>query len=465
MPNYTAEQISQTNPDRTSIGTDYQDCALIAQTFERMCHSTPNEAATYATLSRSVQNTKQMSLTIRDSLSSYIRSPKTDTEDRLGEEATSDNALQALSVGTQSTGTLSGEGFGDDVLDWLKDCIPCQLRVISHLELFPRLDLLGALETNLKEKLKQLMDLGRSLTSFNEYSDLCELLKLLNFMCIPDLQRLIVLLMALMILEVGQLDALIGFLQGLISPIFAPILMGLTSLLDQLEQLVVAPVQCIIDAINEQMDKLGMQKIPPPDFSQVTSGFQELNAQVIEAKQLIQTKVDFYTNQVKKLLGEISFGDGAYLQISFKKIKIIRLVALIVGLISALTRGQIICKEQGKDPEKAAMDSFFSTFLNPNQPFELYIDDNGDIQVQEKMDGFADVVQPANQAEPLSNIGNVFQFDGADLVSLPADVYVAVAETASILTQPAKITVRCNIKTTAEDTDQINKWMQELDQL
>jgi hypothetical protein len=323
---------------------------------------------------------------------------------------------------------------------------------------------MNTLKSDILERLKFLRQLAEQLTDLSVYGDLCDLMKLLSFMCIPDLQRIIALLMALLILQVPNLDGIIAMLQSLISPVFAPVLMGLTGLLDQFNVLVVSPIDCVIDAIEEQMQKLGLE-IDPATKEQIatlSNGLAFLNNQLTEAKQLIQAKVDFYVNQVKKLVGDLSFGDASYLNFAFKKLEIVRMIGFVAGIIRALTAGQLACSSDGKTPQKSELDDFFNNFLNPNQPFDMYIDEEGALHIDEKI---KDAVNPPEEELPLPNFSNVVQFQGEDVVETPSPVSDIVLETANILSKPTEVVLRCNVRATLDDAQMVNTWIEELNSL
>ena len=458
----TLADLKDLDIERLDFGSDYQDCALIASFFERSCHSVPTEAATFAPLTRQLQNTKMFSQTAQKTLGSYLQAP----EQPAGAATDPTLALQGFKVGSATTATY-GSDFGDQMLDWLKNCIPCQLRILSYLEMHPNLDLLAAFKTDIKEKLKMLMDLVNSLRNFDVYGDLCELLKLLNFMCIPDLQRIITALMALLLLQVPNLDGLVAFLQSLVSFIFAPIFMGLTSLLDQLGLLVVNPLQCIIDAIDEQARKLGAQGLggakekADEAIQGLNNGLNQIKSQLLEAKQILQQKIEFYINQVRKMIPQINFGNSAYLGFSFKKLQIVRIVGLVVAIIGMLSKGLSICSNQGKSPEKSELDNFFDTYLNPNQPFTMFIDDSGGLHIEEKIPGLDGVAHPPNENEDTPFFGKTLDFEPDEAISDP-ELSEAILETSNVITKKVDVVVQCSIRTTSEDADLVNQWIEEL---
>ena len=438
--NFDDVDISAIDPDKIQLGTEQQDCVIIAQTYERGAHSTPTEAAVFATFARTLQNNKQFSVSTRTSLKSYLGAPEesagettkqaeqfagglnlTGTE---GTEAPTDHIMESLNIGTQQQST-HGSSFGDKLLSFARDCIPCNLRMMAFLELHPNVDLLGTMENYIKNMIDQLSGIASLLNNFDIYGDFCELLNLLSFMCIPDLQRIIALLMALFMLEVPSLDGLIGMLQALIAPIFAPIFMAITSLLDQFTILVTNPLDCVVDAINAQLNKLSVET---PRFearvelsgenplTQISTGLYQLQQQVSEGIQQIRNKLGFYVDQVQAMLNEMGGNDAAYLQSKLKILQMTRMISFVTAIITALSKGHAACSSTGKTPDNQEIDNFFQNFLNPNSPFNIWIDDNGNINIDERIEGFQEITRPPNTGETLPEIGNVLQFEGEPLL-------------------------------------------------
>jgi hypothetical protein len=469
------------DPDIVDLGTRQQDCALIANTFERGAHATPTEAALFATLSRTIQNNKQFASTIQNSLGMYLNAPQEDAASAAeqaegfaaeaggagGTSVQTDHIMQALNVGTQQQATY-GDSFGDKLMNLARECIPCDVRLMAFLELHPDIDLLGTLENHLLTQLEALQKTAEMLTNLDAYNDLCTLLDLLSVTCIPDLQRIVALLMALFMLQVPQLDGLIGMLQGLIAPIFAPLLMQIATLLDQFTALVTKPLDCVVDAINAQLEKLNVEA---PNFeldiqlekdnpvTELSSSLKELNMQLQEGIQQMKKKMEFYVDQVKAMLDEVGGTDAAYLKTKLQLLQITRLVAFVTAIINALAKGHAACSED-KVPETSEVDNFFQNFLNPNGPFNLWIDDAGQIHIDEKVAGFDEVVDSPSAEGPLPQFGNVLQFEGDTL--LDPSVAEAVEQVSAQLTEPVRVIIPCRLETSTGDMDQVNKWIEEL---
>jgi hypothetical protein len=465
-------ELDSIDTDKLSLGTEFQDCMLIANTFEKAAHSTPTEAATFATVSRTIQNTKQFSRSVIDSMETYLRTPE---QSGLSEDQT--RSLQSLNIGNESHSTLDSQ-FGEQLLDLVRDCIPCEFRLQAFMELAANANLLSILEGALLAKLNMLQNIGGLLKNIDIYSDLCGLLNMLSFMCVPDLQRIIATLMALFILEVPKLDGLIGVIQILIAPIFTPVLMGLLALLDQFVILVTNPLECVIRALNFQLRKLSFSvdlNVVTPSGDDInttvsggpaeglTGGIAELSKFIAEAKINIELKLKFYIDQIKALTGEIGNGDIANIAASLRQLKIIRLIAFVAGMITAVSKGQLACSAGRKPPELSELDNFFENFVNPNSPFNLWIDNEGNIRVDEKLDDFVVAVAPSSQENGLPNIGNVFQFEGQDLVD--PSVAQAIDQTQTILVESVQAVVPCRFNTTTADANKVNQFIAELNQL
>lgn len=451
--------INSIDVNALDFGTELQDYALIANTFERASHTIPTEAAVFAPLSRSLDNTQSFSEAATTSLNSYLVAPQTNADESVkqaamfgssfqqGTQSPINTDLQSLNIGDTFNSIKSAGSFGDALFKFARDCIPCTDRLLAFIEMHPNVNLLAVLEADLKARLLHIANIGKMLKNLDINSDLCKLLELLSFMCIPDLQRIIATIMALFLMENGELDLLIGVLQIVIAPIFTPILMAITSLLDQFNLMVTSPLDCVIDAINQQLKKLNYQLNPDNPLQALNTGLAELNKAIQDGKKKIQDRLAFYIEQIKAMLGELTIGDGAYLEISLRKLKYVRLIALVIAVISAITKGQLECGQKGENISDSELDNFLNNFLNPNNGFSLWIDENGQLNVDEKQ-------------EVLPTTENVFQFEGDKLIDKTTIQLFKDAQEA--LFSPTRVIIPCRLKTNLQDVDQVNTWIEEL---
>jgi hypothetical protein len=480
--------INKIDPDRIDLGIGQQDCMLIATAFERGAHSTPTEAAVFSTLTRSLQNNKQLAETLSKNLEGYLASPEKTTtaasgyadefSQNDGTSAQTEHDMQSFNIGNQNSSTV-GPDFGKQLLEWARDCIPCGLRLASFLEIHPNINLLNTLEDFLKQQLSFLTDVTKLLTNFDSFGDFCKLLNLLSFMCIPDLQRIIALLMALFMLKVPKFDGLIGMLQALIVPIFAPILMAISSLLDQFVLLIVSPLNCVSDALKQQVKKLNVESpfvsievnADNNPLDALSGGLKQLDNQLQEGIQEVRNKMNFYLSQVKAMLSEMGGGDAAYLKAKLDVLNLVRMLAFIAAIIAAISKGHAACSSEG-DTQATSEDinSFFNNFLNPQAAFTVWMDEEGKMHVDEKVKNFdsaidesgsvQNIANPSNFFSPLPQAGNMIQFEGEDL--LDTQIVTQITTMASTLSMPVRAAVPCYLETSVEDIQKVNQWITEL---
>jgi hypothetical protein len=464
-PKYDFEglDISKIDPEKLDLGTSLQDCSLIASTFERGAHHTPTEAAVFATFTRNLQNQKRFALSVSDSLATYTMSPAESASSSLeqaqslgidngGAAGGTEHTLQSLNIGTQQQATYNDKSFGEQLLQWSRDCIPCLDRPTISLELTPNLDLLKNLESHLTDMLKFLQGLGDLLKNFDSFGDFCSLMNSLSFMCVPDLQRIIAMLMAIFTLDAMKLDSAIGIIQSLIGPLFAPLLMAITSLLEQFAALVTRPLQCVLDLITSQLSRrhsdmpylTGEQA--NKNLQKVDTGLVQLQKQLREGIALIEEKLNFYIKQAKLLMGEFSGGDAAYLQLKLRSLQIVRMISFISAIISALAKGHAACNQSGEPPETSELNSFFQNFLNPQSSFDMTVDAQGQIVITDK-----GVLPPGE---------NVIQFEGEPLLTVPT-----VESVQTSLTEPIRVVLPCKLENSINNATKVNQWIQELNKL
>ena len=430
--------IENIDPDRLPLGTNQQDCSLIANTYERGAHNTPTEAAVFSTLSRVLQNKKQLSSLSSQSLSSYKVPPMT-----TGSSVGTPGSLAGLNL-MGNAAVIPGSSSGSKLLDLAKSCIPCDLRLISKFELHPNVDLLAVFENFIKNSLAALNQIISLLGNIDAYADFCSLLNMLSFMCIPDLQRIIVMLMAQFLLQASTMDITIGLLQALVVPMFAPLLNSITSLLDQLSQLVIGPLKCVIDVMNATIRAAnaanGTGGTVTSPANQVTGSLVQLNQMIISSIAMIEGKLALYISQVKAMLGELGGGDTAYLAAKLQTLNLVRMIAFVVAIIAALAKGHAAC-DTTQQPGQDALNNFFSNFLNPSSSFSVYVDPNGQLQVTPKT---------PIPLSPLSADGNVLQLEGQPLINI----------TAAPKTLPCKLTA-----SSEEEAARLSNWITELNNL
>jgi hypothetical protein len=456
-------------PQKAAPQTCAQDCSLIANTFDKACHYATTEESVFAPIYRQLETSKNFSSAAQQGLQGYLVSPTskavsdltTSTQEvvNIGTSEVPGGSVTSIGIGN-STKEYMSDLLSSDTMDWLADCIPCGDRILSLLELHPSLDFLGTLRADVTSRLKMLTDIINLLQNFDIYADYCKFFNVLGEMCVPDLQRLIVMFTALIMDEVPKFDANADMLRSLIGPIFMPILTMITSLLDQFALVILSPVDCMIDHIGAQIQKLYLQMDPKNPLQEMSNGLAELNKAITQGKEKIQEKLEFYIVQVKKLLEEEMTTSQHYLKVSLRKLNYIRLIVFIVAIILALSRGQLACLKDGKSPKEQEIDDFFSNFLNPNVPYSFRLDPDGNMVIDEQILGYDDVYN----SPTIDPQGTQTNIDPELLGSLPTSTAEKVVELEAALTSPVEIKVPCKLKTNPGESAKIDMWIRELTQ-
>lgn len=156
--------------------------------------------------------------------------------------------------------TMVGQGsLGDALKTLLADCIPCDGRVTAGFQIDIAGNFKDLIESDIINRIRHLKDMLRLTSNKDVYNDICSLVNTLNFMCVPDLIRILSLLVFLLSrysLKIGDISAV---LMGLVRALFQPLVIDLRALFDQYAQLVMNVVDCIIDSLQFQIQKLNVR--------------------------------------------------------------------------------------------------------------------------------------------------------------------------------------------------------------
>lgn len=141
-----------------------------------------------------------------------------------------------------------------------RKCIPCDLRLhgpdgLEVLSEFRKIweEFLGRLQEMI-DKLKDMLNNNDIL------DDICSLLNFLDFQCVPDLFSLLALLAALVQKYSDIIPNIDGLFNAFLGNFFSPILGGLSELLDRYIQMIMGPVDCVLNSLDTQLAKLDIQK-------------------------------------------------------------------------------------------------------------------------------------------------------------------------------------------------------------
>jgi hypothetical protein len=288
-------------------------------------------------------------------------------------------------------------------------------------------------------------------------------------MCIPDLQRMISVLMALLMKYNLSLDGLFSLIASLIVPLLSPVVSGLTNLLSQYENLILGPIGCVISAIQDQIGNASID-IEPQEVDLVNIGNLELSGttpgidtatelnrvsnrlddeyqaaktgigllrnELMRGEALVRNRLAFYLNQLNKMTGDINGDQVKYLTFGLGKLQVVRLIALIAAIIDLKRKGGQLCIEGGV-PSVSELNNFFNNFFNPDSSFKLVALDNGKVRIEEP---------------------------GAVLYEPETSAKIISYEPDDLLQKPVSVEIDCGLKANPEVVEQINRIIKGLDE-
>jgi len=227
--------------------------AEVSAGFEKklLLDNNPNEVAGEALLSRPLIVARTTAETQTTSLQGYSSAPSSEDKD-------DDDDATVEVFGKEIVNTFTKIAAGEDpVQTILDDCFPCLDRSLD-MDLQAPLDThLDNLEADLDTRWNILTDIADFLDSDDIYDDICDLLDFFSFQCIPDLVAILSLLLWYYksLISSFSLD-ISGSLWTLLGMIMGPFFATLEATIDQYIQMIMAPVDCIVDSLLYQMSKI-----------------------------------------------------------------------------------------------------------------------------------------------------------------------------------------------------------------
>lgn len=188
-------------------------------------------------------------------------------EDFEADRALNDRKRNAISKQNDEPGVRSEvnddiiKAFGADpdsgTGEMIRKCIPCSGRPIN-LDEIQFSDPFVATMEDMKNKLERLRRQMKALEFGDQFEqDFCDLLTELNSQCLPDLFGMISMFGVLMSQYTGALDlSLSGALNSIIAPFLSPIIGPFVTDLEKYVDMIVAPMECVVNSLEEQMLKL-----------------------------------------------------------------------------------------------------------------------------------------------------------------------------------------------------------------
>jgi len=302
--------------------------------------------------------------------------------------------------------TIANSGsIYEDGATILADCIPCKDRILALLSLNPLEDLWNALDNLYELQTRFLFDLWDFFLgdkSIRFFSDLCSLLQFLNFHCVPDLINIVLVLSQLIAKYTLELKDIKVTLSDLLGKMFAPTLGPIMALFDKYTQLIIAPIKCIIDSLDANLQKLDVLEawqvaqnskqrggsFDRLDSKKITgdlalaSGLTELRKSMQEGVDYVEGKIEDLNAQINKFLGLEQETNSQLFNIALKIEKVSNYIGLVQGIILAIQQGKIICGQEGTGKEE--LETLINNYINPAFDTQININD-GNIEITPDM--------------------------------------------------------------------------------
>lgn len=162
---------------------------------------------------------------------------------------------------------VSAEKRAAEVGKMLAECVPCFGRLLDGAQLLPDGDLLEIHALNIKIRTDLLDKIRALFQDPGAFIDICDLLKLLSHMCPQDLLAILALLTQYLAKLNLDFRFNLDFIIQLVGPLLSPFLDALSAWLDKWIQLILAPIICVVDHINETILLAQNVQIPFSDVS------------------------------------------------------------------------------------------------------------------------------------------------------------------------------------------------------
>lgn len=487
------------------------DHAAIIKVFQKTLMSSSSEEAVIGSVLPKVASMQVDSNAAASNLINAVTPPIPKEVSSLLDAANEGVELPKVEIPNELFGGAVDQALG--VANWqeyLEKCIPCNSRVILRAGLVDLLSdtLLATLEQLINNFLKELAFVMNLLNAPDVYQDACLLLKAMNDVCIPDLQRMLSLFAALLYQMTAEELASFDLMKLIVTPIFQPIFIGIATLFGQFKGLICDPLECVVTQLDLQIEKLKAGSfLNSPALRDVEEGAvgadilvqnltfgegdsaQEVNeafdaartatgdwdqgltaiqnsmgSSLVELRNLtfggvreVQSKAEELVSEIQKFVGDSDGETVDFMLRQYKKLRLIRMIGFISALVKALIGG-FNCDLDGPDAAQHTMAQFFDNFLGPDAPVIVQVDpDTNDIKL------FFDrtAIQELSVAVDAGDTSTV-----PPLVIDPTgdeEVDAAVNAILSQALQPVTVKPKCFFETTDSDSDKLQEFISKLD--
>lgn len=391
--------------------------------------------------------------------------------------------------------------------DFIRSCIPCDLRVEFRADLLLKLDdaFLDMIRQMIDNYLKEFAFLMNLLNATDVYADVCPLLFILQDICIPDLQRLLSLLASILYrMTVRELTS-VDLMKLIVLPLFQPLFNSLFAMLNQYKTLITDPLQCVVANIDSQLNKLKVGEVMSDslitdivlkaDYLKATKSdedratlisrldaarqpFQDLDAGInamqnaagsamMHLRRLSVVGIFEIETLLRELKAELANFIGInenetidMLLAQYQKMLIFRLISFIAALVKAKTVG-FNCDFSDPSRSEDTVGRFLSDFLGPNAPVIVLNNSvTGDIQLLFNPGKQKDFF-PDQDIEVVTQVG--FPRRALRAAGSP-EVDASINAIINQSNQPVTIKPGCVFEPGLVDSNQLAQWIKSLEE-
>jgi hypothetical protein len=237
-----------------------QDCFEISSKFERGAHHSPTEESVFAMMTPMLNNMRTTSAATLLQIESN-RALRQSALSLRGQGLAEDDD-ESYNPQEDGKSIHSDEDVGEIIADKIKECLPCEFRFDLAEDVWDKLwkdmeEHWTNLGTHYERMISQLLGLQDFFNLDDSIADICAMQEFFTeFVCIPDLRRLIAGLMALLAKLAQELSSVFDIIMMLVGPLVLPFLSSVVNVIQQFINMIIKPLQCIIDAMVKFLDKL-----------------------------------------------------------------------------------------------------------------------------------------------------------------------------------------------------------------
>jgi hypothetical protein len=266
--------------------------------------------------------------------------------------------IEGITFNNTASTILNADNTGDALKALVADCVPCKDRIIALLGINPIEDAWNHFNRMYQNSISFLLDLYDMFLgdhSVEVFQDFCSLFNFLSFMCLPDLASIIMLLSRLITkYSVALADVQITFM-SIMSKISGPALAPLMATVDKYIQLIVAPIECVIAALDAQLQKIDVvqsweknvngDQTAERTFSmkEIAGPLQGLKKYLLDSVNEVKKEFEKLDKSMQDLLGMQEQLNGHMFDLSKHIQMCARFVGLVQAIIFALSQGSIKC--------------------------------------------------------------------------------------------------------------------------